>query len=94
VREETGWVLDRSSVVPLGWLHFEHLKRQPADHAWPHPDFLNVVVVANASDRLGGVESDWTDTEGFEWSSRTVTIEEALTCGDELSKAFVALLVN
>ena len=93
VREETGWILARPSVRPLGWLHFEHLTPQPVDHPWPHPDFLNLVVVANASERVGGIDGGWTDTEGFELSSRTVTIEEALVCGDALSRAFLGLLV-
>ena len=93
VREETGWILARRSVRPLGWLHFEHLMPQPVDHPWPHPDFLNLVVVANASERVGGIDGGWTDTEGFELSSRTVTIEEALVCGDALSRAFLGLLV-
>ncbi len=86
-------MLAPTSVRQLGWLHFEHLQPQPADHPWPHPDFLNLVVVANALDRVGGIDGDWTDTEGFEVSSRTVPIQEALACGDALSRAFLELVV-
>lgn len=93
VREETGWMLERTSVRQLGWLHFEHLKEQPPDHPWPHPDFLNLVFIGSAAGRVGGIDVEWTDTEGFELSSQTVTINDALAVGDTLSKAFLRLLL-
>ncbi|HEX5404109.1 MAG TPA: NUDIX domain-containing protein [Pseudonocardiaceae bacterium] len=76
VHEETGWLLDRDSIRPLGWLHLEHLGPR-TDDRYPYPDLLQVVLSGTATERDGGVDVDWTDTEGYELSSRLVTIEEA-----------------
>ena len=94
VHEETGWLVDPDSLRPLGWLHFEHLREQPDDHPWPHPDFLQVVYTGRASDREGGPDVDWTDTEGYELSSRRMTVDEAAAAmsGDRLALAFLRLL--
>ncbi|MGW4207454.1 NUDIX domain-containing protein [Lentzea sp. NPDC004789] len=35
VHEETGWLLDRDTVRPLGWLHLEHLAPRRPDDAGP-----------------------------------------------------------
>jgi hypothetical protein len=86
VHEETGWELDPETAEYIGWLHLEHLKTPPQDYQLPHPDFLQVVLVANATSRDGGVENDWRDTEGFEMRSRLVSIDEAriITSGTDM----------
>ncbi|HVK23930.1 MAG TPA: NUDIX hydrolase [Actinokineospora sp.] len=75
VHEETGWFVDRASLRPLGWLHYAHRSPRRADDVHPYPDFLQVVFHATAADRDG--DGHWVDTDGFEDSSRLVTIEEA-----------------
>jgi ADP-ribose pyrophosphatase YjhB (NUDIX family) len=94
VHEETGWLLDPGSLRQLGWLHFEHLNEQPADHPWPHPDFLQVVVIGRVSGRDGGVSGDWTDTEGYELTSKTMTLDQAASAvgRDPLAMAFLRIL--
>lgn len=77
VHEETGWLIDRDSLRPLGWLHLEHLgPRRPHD-PYPYPDVLQVVFCSTATDRDGGRDVSWSDTDGYELRSRLVTIDEA-----------------
>lgn len=93
VHEETGWHLDPTSLRPLGWVHFRYV--EPVDPAWrhlPHPDMIHLVLAATASDREGGREGDWTDTQGFEVSSRLVPYGEALRVADAFARPFVELL--
>jgi len=92
--EETGWLVDPESLRPLGWLHFEHLREQSVDHPWPHPDFLQVVYAGRASDRDGGADVEWTDTEGYELSSQRMTLDDAATAvrQDRLALAFLRML--
>jgi ADP-ribose pyrophosphatase YjhB (NUDIX family) len=61
VAEETGWLLDPTSIEMLGFLHFRHLSAVPVDHAYPNPDFLQVVLHGNAA----GGSAGWVDTEGY-----------------------------
>lgn len=75
VREETGWILEPESVESIGWLHLELLEPQPDDHPYPHPDFLQLVCVGRAHERLNGPEV-WVDTEGWEQGSRLVALDE------------------
>jgi ADP-ribose pyrophosphatase YjhB (NUDIX family) len=94
VHEETGWLLDRDSLRPLGWLHLEHLApRRPRD-PHPYPDLLQVVFRATATHRDGGPNSSWTDTDGYERDSRLVTLDEAraTTSPDLLAPIFLDLL--
>jgi ADP-ribose pyrophosphatase YjhB (NUDIX family) len=72
VHEETGWFIDPNSVTPIGFLHLHNLG-EPLE-PYPHPDTLQLVVAASASERAG---DDWTDTEGYELSSRLVPLSEA-----------------
>lgn len=76
VREETGWLLDPASVVPVGWIHLEHLKTQSEDYPYLHPDFLQLVCVGRASSREDDAV-EWVDTEGWESASRLLPLEEA-----------------
>lgn len=77
VHEETGWLIDESTIRAVGWLHHEHVNPAPAGHPYPHPDFLNLVLHATARERDGGEANEWSDTEGYESASRLVSIEEA-----------------
>ncbi|MFD5831388.1 NUDIX hydrolase [Lentzea sp. NPDC060358] len=91
VHEETGWLLERDSVRTLGWLHFEHLApRRPGD-PYPYPDFLQVVFRGTATVRES---DDWVDTDGYERSSRLVSLADArrLTPHGPLGSAFLDLL--
>ncbi|WP_330274118.1 hypothetical protein OG205_46670 [Lentzea sp. NBC_00516] len=92
VHEETGWLLDRESLRPLGWLHFEHLAPRRPDHLYPYPDFLQVVFHGTATERAGG--SDWTDTDGYELRSRLVSVAEArrTSLNGPLATTFLDLL--
>lgn len=92
VHEETGWLLDAESLRPLGWLHFEHLAPRRPDYLYPYPDFLQVVFEGIAIERTGG--SDWVDTDGYELSSRLVSIAEARRTlrNDPLATTFLDLL--
>jgi ADP-ribose pyrophosphatase YjhB (NUDIX family) len=90
VHEETGWILDPSSLEPLGWLHVHNLGDELPPY--PHPDVVHLVYTGRAEDRAA---EDWTDTEGQEISSRLLSLDEALTvsaAGDPLSVPFVELL--
>jgi ADP-ribose pyrophosphatase YjhB (NUDIX family) len=96
VHEETGWMLDPQSIRDLGWLHFEHLSRQPDDHPYPHPDFLQVVATGSACER-DRARDGWVDIEGYEIASELVRIGEvpAHLSGDpvgQLSRPFLRLL--
>ena len=75
VHEETGHVLDRDSLTHLGWLHDDHRSPMAPGSTWPHPDFVQVVFAGRAASRD---QADWTDTEGYELSSRLVTMDEAV----------------
>ena len=76
VEEETGWLLDAPSLRAIGWLHV-----QPgiSDHPWERNEIVMVVWTGNATDRVGGRDNDWTDTEGFELSSALLTLDDAIT---------------
>jgi 8-oxo-dGTP pyrophosphatase MutT (NUDIX family) len=94
VHEETGWLLDRDSLRPVGWLRLEHLSPQRPGDPHPYPVFLQLVYTGTASDRDGGVDVAWTDTEGYEVESRLVTLSEAraATNNDLLAHSFLDLV--
>lgn len=46
IGEETGWSLGR--VEALGFTHFLHLDPKQPGYAYPHPDFFQIVYVAEA----------------------------------------------
>jgi 8-oxo-dGTP pyrophosphatase MutT (NUDIX family) len=70
ILEETGWILDAASIEPLGFLHLYNLG-EPFEQ-YPFPDAVHLVVAARAVERAA---DDWTDTEGFEVSSRLVDLD-------------------
>ena len=90
VHEETGWRVDPATIRQLGWLRYELFSPRPAVSKGPHPDFLQVVCTAVATERDGGHDADWTDVMGQELSSFLVPLadgEAALT--DPVARAFV-----
>lgn len=94
VHEETGWLLDRHTLCPLGWLHLEHLAPRRPDYAYPYPDLLQIVFHGSATHRDGGPDAAWTDTDGYEQHSRLVTLAEAraATSHDLLAPVFLDLI--
>jgi ADP-ribose pyrophosphatase YjhB (NUDIX family) len=92
VHEETGWRLERASLRALGWLHLHHLGPCPPGHAYPYPDFLQLVFASQALHRDGGPSEDWTDRDGYEQSSTLVDVDEALERVDPIAAAFLRLL--
>jgi hypothetical protein len=96
VQEETGWLIQPDSAEALGWLHLTHLGPRVGDSTSPYPDFLQVVFCAKASERVGGRDVEWTDTDGYESTSRLLTLEEAMraTSNDLLARAFLELLTE
>ena len=63
VLEETGWRL--ADPVLLGFGHFRHLTPKPPGYAYPYPDFVQVVYVADAVDFVPGARLD----DGYEVES-------------------------
>jgi ADP-ribose pyrophosphatase YjhB (NUDIX family) len=90
VHEETGWLLDPTTIEPLGFM-VAHNRGEPLP-PYPHPDVLQVITTAVARERAA---DDWTDTEGFETSSRLLSIDDALVAladEDGLCAPFLELL--
>jgi 8-oxo-dGTP pyrophosphatase MutT (NUDIX family) len=77
VHEETGRIVESSSLERIGWLHFEHLQPPPPGHPYPHPDFLNVVFVGDVLDSDSDEDQRWVDTDGYIQRSVAVPISEA-----------------
>ena len=46
--EETGWSIANPTV--LGFMHFHHLKPKPPEYKYPHPDFLQLMYMADADE--------------------------------------------
>ena len=46
VLEETGWTIELGTI--LSFTHFHHLSPKPDDYAYPHPDFLQLIYLAEA----------------------------------------------
>lgn len=96
VHEETGWLVDPDSLHELGWLRLHHLGPNPAANPGLYPDFLQIVFVAEARSRDGGLAEDaeWTDVDGYELTSRLVTLDEAVerTSTDMHAQVFLELL--
>jgi ADP-ribose pyrophosphatase YjhB (NUDIX family) len=78
VLEETGWVITEESLVPLGFLHFEHQAVPPPDYPFPSPDFLQLIFGAMVSDGACAPER-WADQEGWEVRSDLVDRESLKT---------------
>ena len=93
VHEETGWVIDPGDLQPLGFLHFQLMKPQPADHPYPHPDFLQLVYTAPARRHAAQRPTEWTDLDGWEQSHRLLTPSELDTVSlAAVQRAFLKIL--
>lgn len=94
VHEETGWHIDRASMRQLGWLRLTHLGPEPAGNPGPYPDFLQIVFTARATERDGGVDAEWVDTDGYELTSSLVTLADAAarTSTDMFANVFLQRL--
>lgn len=73
VLEETGWTLTHMAV--LGFLHFHHLAPMPFEYAPPHPDFLQIVYLAQAGELRPEAKLD----DGNELESTFRYVEELRT---------------
>jgi ADP-ribose pyrophosphatase YjhB (NUDIX family) len=91
VHEETGWHVDRASLMQLGWLRLTHLGTKPAISTGPHPDFLQLVFTARVTGRDAAAKAGWTDTDGYELASSLVTLDDAIarTSTDLLANVFL-----
>ena len=71
VHEETGWLVNSSTLQQLGFLHFHVVKPLRAEPL-PHMDFLQVVFTAEAREHATpDAVSSWVDSAGWEersWS--------------------------
>ncbi len=68
--EETGWSVGK--VEQLGFTHFRHLDRKQPGYAYPHPDFLQIVHVAEASVHSPGARLD----DGYEIGSEFILLTD------------------
>lgn len=73
VMEETGWHVDPARLEMLGFVHVHHTSPVPADHPFPHPDFLQVVMRGEGA----GSPADWVDSEGWVQRSWLASVDEA-----------------
>lgn len=73
IGEETGWTVKPTSVFAV--MHFHHLDPAPRD--WPHlhPDFLQLVWLAEAIEHRPELRED----DGFEIASEFLAIADART---------------
>jgi ADP-ribose pyrophosphatase YjhB (NUDIX family) len=78
VHEETGWRLDPSSLVLVGWLHIEFFNEVPPDHPYPHPDIVQLVFTGRATTQDDAPGGEWRDTEGWEQRTRVASLAEAM----------------
>jgi 8-oxo-dGTP pyrophosphatase MutT (NUDIX family) len=63
VLEETGWSI--TDPVLIGFVHFAHLTPKPSGHAYPYPDFVQVVYLADARESVPDARLD----DGYEVES-------------------------
>ena len=73
VLEEAGWRLARTSQ--LGFMHFHHVSPKPPGYAYPYPDFIQVVYVAEA----GAFVPDARFSDDYELDSAFRSIAEVRT---------------
>jgi 8-oxo-dGTP pyrophosphatase MutT (NUDIX family) len=94
--EETGWLLDRSALTPIGWLRLRYV--EPCAPDWrhrPHPDLVHVVFTGRATGRDGSQGGGWSDTEGFEIDSEVLAPDDAFAVlPDAIDRAMLELAVK
>lgn len=74
VLEETGWTIVNPRLFVC--THFRHLSPKPVDYPYPHPDFLQLIFVAQAGEYIPNAK-----TEGeyeLETGFRTIAEAQAL----------------
>jgi 8-oxo-dGTP pyrophosphatase MutT (NUDIX family) len=49
VLEETGWTIQLGPI--LSFTHFHHLSPKPDDYVYPHPDFIQLIYLAEAKEQ-------------------------------------------
>jgi 8-oxo-dGTP pyrophosphatase MutT (NUDIX family) len=69
--EETGWTIRRPKF--MGFIHFLHLSPRPAAYPYPHPEFLQLLFVAEAGDYCSGAQRSME----YEIASEFRSIEDA-----------------
>jgi ADP-ribose pyrophosphatase YjhB (NUDIX family) len=89
VGEETGWSV--SSPGLLGFIHFHHLDPKPADYAYPHPDFFQVVYGAHADAFSAAALVDDGYEEGTEFVALTAISLEELK---PIERVFLSAAIN
>lgn len=93
VHEETGWLIDASDLEPLGFLHFRLIQPQPADHPYPHPDFLQLVYTSPAYGHADQHAISWSDLAGWEQSHQLLTPRQLDTVPlTAVQRAFLKIL--
>lgn len=94
VHEETGWRLEAESVKQLGWLLLTHLAPVPPDYHYPNPDFVQLVMQANAIRRDVEQDASWADADGYERGSALLSVDRAIRQPgiDPLSLVFLRML--
>ena len=89
VLEETGWHVEPGSLQMLGFIQFRHVTPLPAEHRFPHPDFLQVVMHGEAT----GAPVGWVDVEGWVQRSWLASFEQARSLPlSAAGTAFLALV--
>lgn len=58
----------------LGCVRFAHAQPRPAGYRFPHPEFWQVVYLADA---VGEPPVDWTDVDGWELDAEFIHIDRA-----------------
>ena len=85
VHEETGHVIEL--VALLGSVRFVHQQPRPDGYAFPYPEFLQAVFVADAV--TAPAVDGWSDLDGWELRAQ-FRDRNNLTCLDRVQEVFLA----
>lgn len=82
ILEEAGWTI--KDIEFLGFVHFHHLKPKPEGYPYPHPDFFQLVFLAQADAPCEHrkIQGDWEQDSGFRPVGDTDDL--SLSASDEL----------
>lgn len=72
ILEEAGWTV--AGIVPLGFVHFHHLKPKPPEYKYPHPDFIQLIYLSRAVRHVPGARQQG----DFETSAAFRPVDEIL----------------
>ncbi len=87
VLEETGWTLQ--ALTMLGFMRFHHLSAKPPGHPYPHPDFVQVIHMAEAGDYIPAAKLPDDYEIDAEFRSVAMVQDLALTPSEHLYVATV-----